>query len=67
KFEDTANADGVVTPSHEIELICAICGYDLDAAELEADTCSDCNEPLNLKQSVSIVVTTLPVLFGDTM
>lgn len=67
KFEATANADGVVTPSHEIEVICANCGYDLDAAELEADTCSDCNEPLNLKQSVSIVVTTLPVLFGDTM
>jgi hypothetical protein len=67
KFEATANADGVVTPSHEIEVVCASCGYDLDAAELEADACSDCNEPLNLKQSVSIVVTTLPVLFGDTM
>jgi len=67
KHEAAVNAEGAVEPSHEIEVVCAHCGYDLDAAELEADTCSDCNEPLNLKQSVSIVVTTLPVLFGDTM
>jgi len=66
KFEATANADGVVTPSHEIEVVCANCGYDLDAAELEADTCSDCGNSLQLKRSVAITVTTLP-LFGASL
>ena len=59
--------DGTVVPAHEVEAVCAACGYDLDAAELEADTCSDCGQPLNLKQSVAIQVTTLPPMFGSTM
>jgi uncharacterized paraquat-inducible protein A len=59
--------NGVTEPTHTLEVVCAHCGYDLDEAELEADTCSDCNQPLNLKQSVSIAVTTLPPVFGETM
>lgn len=59
--------DGTVEPAHVVEQVCAHCGYDLDEAELAADTCSDCGEPLNLKQSVSIQVTTLPSIFGDSM
>lgn len=59
--------NGVVEPAHIIEHVCSNCGYDVDEAELAADTCSDCGEPLNLKQSVSIQVTTLPSIFGDTM
>lgn len=58
--------NGVVEPAHIVEQVCANCGYDVDEAELAADTCSDCGEPLNLKQSVAIQVTTLP-LFGDSM
>jgi uncharacterized paraquat-inducible protein A len=54
-------------PTHTVEVVCAHCGYDLDEAELEADTCSDCGQPLNLKESVSIQVTTLPSVFGDTL
>jgi len=38
----------------------------VDEAELAADTCSDCGEPLNLKQSVAIKVTTVP-MSGATM
>jgi uncharacterized paraquat-inducible protein A len=58
--------NGVIEPAHTVEQVCAHCGYDLDEAEIAADACSDCGEPLNLKQSVSIQVTTLP-LFGDSM
>jgi hypothetical protein len=58
---------GAIEPAHTVEQVCAHCGYDVDEAELAADTCSDCGEPLNLKQSVAIQVTTLPSLFGDTM
>jgi uncharacterized paraquat-inducible protein A len=59
--------DGTVEPAHDIHAVCAACGYDLDEAELAADTCSDCGSPLNLKQSVSIQVTTLPPILGAAM
>ena len=61
------NIEGGVEPSHTVEVVCAHCGYDLDEAELAADTCSDCGEALNLKQSVSIEVNTLPPVLGETM
>ena len=59
--------DGSIEPAHTVEATCAACGYDLDEAELAADTCSDCGAPLSLKQSVAIQVTTLPPVFGSTM
>ena len=59
--------DGSIEPAHTVEAVCAACGYDLDAAEIAADTCADCGAALNLKQSVAIQVTTLPPLFGETM
>lgn len=58
--------NGAIEPAHTVEQVCASCGYDLDEAELAADTCSDCGAALNLKQSVAIQVTTLP-LFGESM
>ena len=59
--------DGSIEPAHQVEAVCAHCGYDLDAAELNADTCSDCGNTLNLKQSVAIQVTTLPPIFGGVL
>ena len=58
---------GLIEPAHEIEIVCASCGYDLDESELEADTCSDCNTSLDLKKSMSIQVTTIPAASGSTM
>jgi hypothetical protein len=58
---------GLVEPAHAIEILCAACGYDLDAAELLADTCSDCGNILNLRQHVSIQVTTMPAASGGTL
>jgi rRNA maturation endonuclease Nob1 len=66
KYVAALNEQGNVEPEHEIEVVCANCGYDLDAAELEADTCSDCGNSLELKRSVAITVTTVP-LFGATL
>jgi predicted RNA-binding Zn-ribbon protein involved in translation (DUF1610 family) len=52
--------DGVkVCKSEEVQ-VCASCGYDLDEAELVANTCSDCGAPLRLKQSVSVWATSVP-------
>ena len=57
--------DGQVQPRHEVEIVCAACGYDLDASELTADTCSDCGAPLNLKQHISIHATSVPAAGGE--
>ena len=57
----------VIDPKHEIEVICANCGYDLDEAEVTADTCSDCGEPLNLRQNTKIYATTVPAAGGSTL
>lgn len=59
--------DGQVQPRHEVEIVCAACGYDLDEAELSADTCSDCGAPLNLKKHVSIHATSVPAAGGGVM
>jgi hypothetical protein len=50
-----------------IDVVCGACGYDLDASELEADTCADCAAPLNLRRSVAIEITTMPASTGATM
>lgn len=55
----------VVDPRHEVEIVCAYCGYDLDENELAADTCSDCGHPLNLRQSTKIYATSVPSATGD--
>jgi len=58
--------DGSIEPSHLIEVVCSACGYDLDSSELEADTCSDCGQALDLRQSISIEITTVPAASGAT-
>jgi len=52
---------GDIEPEHAIEVVCGNCGFDLDESELEAETCSDCGAPLELKQHVAITVTTVPM------
>lgn len=58
--------NGVIRSAHEVEVVCQNCGYDLDEAELAADTCSDCGQTLQLKQHVRIQVTSVPIT-GGTM
>ena len=65
-FESKMLGSGSIEPAHEIISVCFACGFDIDESELSADTCSDCGEPLNLKQSVAIKVTTVP-MSGATM
>lgn len=55
---------GQIQPKHEVEVVCSACNYDLDEAELEADTCSDCGAPLNLKQHIVIHATSVPAAGG---
>ena len=56
-----------IDPKHEIEIVCANCGHDLDASELNADTCSDCGEVLNLRQNTKIYATSVPAAGGSTL
>lgn len=58
--------DTKVCRSEEVH-VCAACGYDLDEAELQADTCSDCGAPLQLKKSVSIWATSVPKAGAKTL
>jgi len=58
--------DGTINNAHEMDIVCANCGYDLDENELAANTCNDCGHKLNLKKSIKITVTSIP-LFGDAM
>ena len=66
-IEARALEGGLIEPHHEIEVVCSACGYDLDKAELQADVCSDCNAPLNLKQHISIHATSVPAAGGGVM
>jgi uncharacterized paraquat-inducible protein A len=66
-YSPRAVDNDIVEPAHSVEIVCQNCGFDLDESELQADTCADCGTPLNLKQSISIQVTTLPPVFGDSM
>jgi ribosomal protein S27AE len=52
--------DGVIEPRHEVHLTCANCGYDLDATEIEKDTCADCGSSLSLAQHLRIYATSVP-------
>ena len=66
KYETKVDSSGFLVDSeHEIEVVCAHCGYDLDEDELAADTCSNCEQTINLRQNVEIAVTTLPVVHID--
>ena len=56
-----------IDPKHEIEVLCGNCGYDVNEAELTADTCSDCGETLNLRQNTKIYATSTPAAGGSTL
>jgi Zn finger protein HypA/HybF involved in hydrogenase expression len=56
-----------IDPKHEIEVLCGNCGYDVNEAELDADTCSDCGEALNLRQNTKIYATSIPAAGGSTL
>jgi hypothetical protein len=38
---EAKNLGSAIDPKHEIEVVCGNCGYDVNEAELSADTCSD--------------------------
>ena len=66
-IEASTLENGLIQPRHEVEIVCAACGYDLDESELDADACADCGAPLNLKQHISIHATSVPAAGGGVM
>ena len=66
-INEAQNLGDAIDPKHEIEVVCGVCGYDVDEAELDADTCSDCGEPLNLRQNTRIYATSVPAAGGSTL
>tara|TARA_R110000787_G_scaffold133912_1_gene246352 strand:+ start:191 stop:403 length:213 start_codon:yes stop_codon:yes gene_type:complete len=67
KYEPRETEEGFMESAYYIEKVCGSCGYDLTEDEIAADTCVDCGETLQIKQSVSIRVTTLPPIFSGSM
>ena len=65
KVNEARSIEDSIDPKHEVEILCANCGYDLDESELEADACSDCGQPLSLKQNTKIYATSVPAATGD--
>ena len=65
KTNEAVQIGDAIDPKHEIEIVCAHCGYDLDEMELDGDICSDCGEALNLKQHTRIYATSVPPATGD--
>jgi hypothetical protein len=61
------NLDSGIDPKHEIEILCANCGFDVDESELSADTCSDCGQVLNLQKNMKIYATSVPPASGTTL
>jgi rRNA maturation endonuclease Nob1 len=64
---EAKNLGSVIDPKHEIEVVCSNCGYDVDETELSSDTCSDCGNPLNLRQNTKIYATSIPAAGGSTL
>ena len=64
---EAKNFGSVIDPKHEIEVVCSNCGYDVDETELSSDTCSDCGNPLNLRQNTKIYATSIPAAGGSTL
>jgi len=67
KVHEAVKNGGIINPKHEVQILCGNCGYDLDESELNADTCSDCGEPLNLRQNTKIYATSVPAAGGSTL
>jgi predicted RNA-binding Zn-ribbon protein involved in translation (DUF1610 family) len=61
-IEAQALPDGTLAPMHEIHEVCMACGYDLTAEELQAEKCADCGAELEVKRSVTMHVTSIPML-----
>ena len=67
KVNEAVKIGDTIDPKHEVEVLCSNCGYDLDEKELQADTCSDCGEALNLRQNTKIYATSVPAAGGSTL
>jgi len=67
KVNEAVQLGDAIDPKHEVEVVCANCGHDLDETELNADTCSDCGEVLNLRQNTKIYATSVPAAGGSTL
>ena len=67
KVNEAVKLGDAIDPKHEIEVVCAHCGYDLNEAEIAADTCSDCGQALNLRQNMKIYATSVPAAGGATL
>lgn len=65
--EATVLSDGTVESAHTIEQICAHCKDPVSEEEQTTGVCTNCGEPWQAIQNVSVVVTSLPPIQGLTI
>jgi rRNA maturation endonuclease Nob1 len=57
---EAKEVDGIIYPKMEIDLQCSNCGMAVDAVEYTQQICSDCGQPWDPVQHVSIHATSVP-------
>lgn len=65
--ESFTREDGVVEPTHEVEVVCANCEDPVSEAEEATGVCTNCGQPWQAKQSVKILATSVPWATGGVM
>lgn len=63
---ESVRIDGVRHPYHEIEVLCSHCQDPVSDEEKATGTCTNCGEPWEPLQNVSIWVTSLPASGAKT-
>ena len=66
-FDAQAMPDGSVISAYTVVQVCKACGYDLTEEELQAEQCADCGQPLDIKRSVSVMVTSVAGFGASSM
>lgn len=57
---EATKVDGVKVCKHEIEVVCSHCQDPVSAEEEATGTCTNCGNPWQAKQSVSVWATSVP-------
>ena len=67
RIESRQLENGVIEPTHEVEIVCSNCQDPVSAAEESTGVCTNCGQSWEPKQSVKIWATSVPWASGGVM
>jgi hypothetical protein len=65
--EATVLPDGTVEPAHTIEQVCIHCQDPVSEREASSGMCTNCGQPWEAAQNVTVTVTSMPAIQGLTI